>query len=670
MQKPDNQSIKKRVSAVKQQRPFLFDKVKYSKNNLYCIKMNKYLKNTDLRYFYRTLAPVLITFFIFIYIIFYTIVPSFRNFMIEQKKYFLKNTIQTSWHIIDTAYAKYLNRYISEDEAKTEVINTIESLRYGEKMKDYFWISNLDEVLIAHPYRNDLANRETGKLISPSAKKLFREFAAVTENTGENFHYYNWQLYDNPNIIKPKIAYLKRFKPWGWIIGTGLYIDDIEEELQLRISDMVFILIISTLIIIIMSMYSAFQTYKANKNLVEEEFKLQGIFNNSPHFMGLLNTDGSFAKANKTFIDFFQMADYITDKKKIWELLESLKDENIDLFKSIFLECLRGERRKYKTEIIKQNKKVYLDIFVQPLFISSRYAKYLLIEGNDITELVNAHNKLIEMNNELERIVKKRTEKLEKSLKDLKTAQEELIESEKLAALGNLVAGVAHEINTPMGITYTNITYINEKLHELNDMYRENRLSKSFFEDNLNAIIEALSGAIHNIERSSKLIKSFKNVAVDQIVEEKRDFDIKEYLNEVIMSIRPTFKGTNFKIIFDPSGSIYINSYPGIFLQIINNLINNSIQHGFEGRKEGNIDIAVEEDNDKIVINYSDDGIGMEIEELSKIFEPFFTTKRGHGGAGLGMNIVYNLVSKKLDGVISCKSSKNNGTNFIISFPK
>ncbi len=281
-----------------------------------------------------------------------------------------------------------------------------------------------------------------------------------------------------------------------------------------------------------------------------------------------------------------------------------------------------------------------------------------MIEGNDITELINAQNTLINMNNELEKIVKRRTEKLEKSLNDLQKAQDELIESEKLAALGNLVAGVAHEINTPMGITYTNITFINEKLHDLDDMYKENRLSKSFFEDNLSTIIEALSGAIHNIERSSKLIKSFKNVAVDQIVEEKRDFNIIEYLNEVIMSIRPTFKGTNFIINFDPSGELYINSYPGIFLQIINNLINNSIQHGFENRDEGNIFITVEEKDDKIELNYSDDGIGMEIKQLSRIFEPFFTTKRGQGGAGLGMNIVYNLVNKRLEGVISCKSKK------------
>ena len=631
--------------------------------------MKIFFEKTSLKYFSKTLAPVFITFAVFIYIIFFFILPSFRSFMTEQKEYFLKNTIQTYWHIIDTAYDKYRKGAVTEKNAQEEVIEQIEALKYGPEMKDYFWITNTKSELIAHPYKEDFMDPVTGELLNPEAGRLFRSFITATEKTGENFMFYDWHVYGETENIGPKIAYLKRFKPWGWIIGTGLYIGDIETELKSRTEYVILVLLISAVIIISMTMYTALQVYRANMNLVSEELKLQGIFNNSHHFIALLNPDGSLEISNKTSIDFFNIGNYKTEKVKLWDLLESFKDENTDLLKSIFLECLRGETRKYKTEILKDNKKVYLDLFIHPVEMKSRYKRYLMIEGNDITELVNAHNTLVEMNDELERIVKRRTEKLEKSLKDLQKAQDELIETEKLAALGNLVAGVAHEINTPMGITYTNITYINEKLHDLNDMYRENRLSKSFFEENLNTIIEALSGAIYNIERSSKLIKSFKNVAVDQIVEEKRDFNIIEYLNEVIMSIRPTFKGTNFEIHFDHSGELYINSYPGIFLQIINNLINNSIQHGFEGRDKGNINISVQEKDDKIELIYSDDGIGMEIEQLSRIFEPFFTTKRGQGGAGLGMNIVYNLVTKKLEGVISCKSNKNRGTDFIITFP-
>ena len=631
--------------------------------------MNIFFEKTSLKYFSKTLAPIFVTFIVFIYIIFFVIIPSFRSFMTDQKKYFLKNTVQTYWNILDSAYDKYRKGAITEADAKKEVIDTIEALKYGPEMKDYFWITNTDAMLIAHPYKNDFINPLTGELINPEVGKLFKRFIDMTKETGENFLFYDWQVYGIKGNIQPKIAYLKRFKPWGWIIGTGLYIDDIETELKSRTADVIFILFISAIIIISMAMYTALQAYKANTNLVTEELKLQGIFNNSHHFIGLLNPDGSFAISNKSSIDFFNMGNYLSEKVKLWELLESFNDENTDLLKSIFLECLKGKTRKYKTEIIKDRKKVYIDLFIHPVEMKSKHNKYLMIEGNDITELVNAHNTLVEMNNELERLVTRRTEKLEKSLKDLQKAQDELIETEKLAALGNLVAGVAHEINTPMGITYTNITYINEKLHDLDDMYKENKLSKSFFEENLSTIIEALSGAIYNIERSSKLIKSFKNVAVDQIVEEKRDFNIIEYLNEIIMSIRPTFKGTNFEIHFDPSGELYINSYPGIFLQIINNLINNSIQHGFEGREKGNINISVQKKGDKIELNYSDDGVGMEIEQLSKIFEPFFTTKRGRGGAGLGMNIVYNLVTKKLEGVISCKSNKNRGTNFNITFP-
>ncbi len=234
--------------------------------------------------------------------------------MIEQKKYFLKNTIQTSWYIIEKAYADFLNGELSEDDAKIEVVKTIESLRYGSDLKDYFWISNMDTVLIAHPYRKDLVDIESSKLMTPESQELFAEFVRVTEETGETFSFINGSLYGDAENIQPKIAYLKRFKPWGWIIGTGLYLDDIETELKSRTGDVILLLIAMTVIIISMSMYSAFQTYKANKHLIEEELKLQGLFNNSPHFIALLNTDGSIAKVNRTSIEFFNLENYESEK--------------------------------------------------------------------------------------------------------------------------------------------------------------------------------------------------------------------------------------------------------------------------------------------------------------------------------------------------------------------
>ena len=396
----------------------------------------------------------------------------------------------------------------------------------------------------------------------------------ATEKTGENCISYNWQLYDNPEKILPKMAHLKRFKPWNWIIGTGIYIDDIDRELKDTTGNILVILVISTIAVIILSSFSALQTFKVNKGLLSEEIKLEGIFNNSTHFISLLNTDGTIIKANRTSIDYFNLSTNQIENIKIWELFSSFDDHKTDFLKESIIKSSSGEIINYKTDLNRDGVIIHLDIFIKPVFIYNRAIKYLIFEGIDITDLVNTHNELIELNSKLEKIVTKRTEKLEKSLKNLKKAQEELVESEKLAALGNLVAGVAHEINTPMGITYTNITFINEKLHELQDHFNDNTLSKSFFENNLKTIIEALSGAIYNIERSSKLIKSFKNVAVDQIIEEKRRFNIIDYLNEVVLSIRPLFKNTDYSLVFNPEGNIIIESYPGIFLQIINNLVN------------------------------------------------------------------------------------------------
>ncbi len=632
--------------------------------------MNNGFNKTGFKFFYRAITPILLIFLIFIYIIFFSIIPSFRNIMIEQKKYFLVNTVQASWHIIEKQYSKFLNGDISEKEAKEDVIRTFETIRYGSELKDYFWIINTDPVLLAHPYRKDLINLNVNEYDDPAVKKLFRDMIDATEKTGENCISYNWQLYDNPEKILPKMAHLKRFKPWNWIIGTGIYIDDIDRELKDTTGNILVILVISTIAVIILSSFSALQTFKVNKGLLSEEIKLEGIFNNSTHFISLLNTDGTIIKANRTSIDYFNLSTNQIENIKIWELFSSFDDHKTDFLKESIIKSSSGEIINYKTDLNRDGVIIHLDIFIKPVFIYNMAIKYLIFEGIDITDLVNTHNELIELNSKLEKIVTKRTEKLEKSLKNLKKAQEELVESEKLAALGNLVAGVAHEINTPMGITYTNITFINEKLHELQDHFNDNTLSKSFFENNLKTIIEALSGAIYNIERSSKLIKSFKNVAVDQIIEEKRRFNIIDYLNEVVLSIRPLFKNTDYSLVFNPEGNIIIESYPGIFLQIINNLVNNSLQHAFEGRDDGKVVISVSDTENEVLLNFSDNGIGISKKNLKKIFEPFFTTKRGTGGAGLGMNIVYNLVTKSLGGTITCKSSPENGTTFNIIFPK
>ncbi len=277
-----------------------------------------------------------------------------------------------------------------------------------------------------------------------------------------------------------------------------------------------------------------------------------------------------------------------------------------------------------------------------------------------------------EINNnklQLEEEVKVQTQDLRSALESLEDAQDKMIESEKLASLGGMVAGVAHEINTPIGIIVTAASYLHDRTEEIMKSFKDNTLAQTQFADYCENVIGTTSLILSNSRRSSSLISSFKQVAVDQSSEEIRVFKIKDYVHEILTSLHPNFKKTNYIIDVICEKEINVKSYPGAFAQILTNLLLNSIKHGFENMDEGKITIKIEESNHLAYIVYTDNGHGMSEENVKRIYDPFFTTKRGKGGSGLGMHIVYNLITQKLNGSIHCLSSPEKGTTFELNFP-
>jgi len=297
----------------------------------------------------------------------------------------------------------------------------------------------------------------------------------------------------------------------------------------------------------------------------------------------------------------------------------------------------------------------------------------------EFNELGLTYEKLItkikKMNNKLEDKVKQRTAELEESndelqfaIENLKNTQDRLVEAEKMASLGGLVAGVAHEINTPVGIGLTGITHFLRITEDIKKLYTEDYLSKEELEEYLNTSEDLAKLINTNLSRTANLVKSFKQVAVDQTSEEKRVFGIKAYINEVLFSINNITKQTNLQIDVHCNDDITVNSYPGAIAQIITNFIINSIKHGFNDKEEGLITIEVDKTEDEISFVYKDNGKGIKEENMDKVFEPFFTTNRESGGTGLGLNIVYNIVTNSLSGRIKCNSEYGHGVEFVIIF--
>ncbi|BBE31195.1 hypothetical protein OSSY52_13360 [Tepiditoga spiralis] len=317
---------------------------------------------------------------------------------------------------------------------------------------------------------------------------------------------------------------------------------------------------------------------------------------------------------------------------------------------------------KIEVTYINTNNLIYLYVFLLLLlFYFIIHLNFKFFQNN--LKLKFEIKKRIKIENELQKTYKD----LNIAYNNLKVAQSQLIETEKMAALGNLVAGVAHEINTPVGISLTAVSLIKEKSKEIKSEYASNKIKKSEFEEFLNIIAESSLIAESNLNKAAKLVKSFKNVAVDRMSEEKRRFNLKSYIEDVLLSLHTKYKHKNIKINIDIDDKIFINSYPGLFSQIITNFVINSILHGFEKRNSGVINIFAERKGNKLKLIYEDNGIGIKKENMKKIFEPFYTTKRGKGGSGLGLNIVYNIVTQKFNGNITCES--NNGTKFIIFIP-
>ena len=282
-----------------------------------------------------------------------------------------------------------------------------------------------------------------------------------------------------------------------------------------------------------------------------------------------------------------------------------------------------------------------------------------------------------ELNRELEIRVAQRTEdlylaklNLEKNIKVLKETQENLVKSEKLASLGAIVAGVAHEINTPIGNALVTASTIREIVNEFSAQAINGKLTHSALNNFLKLCKEGSQLVESSLLRASELIQSFKQVAVDQSSERRRTFNLSYVIKETLLTLKHTLKNTPYVLETSIADSVVMDSFPGALSQVIINLLNNAVLHGFEGREQGEIRISAElVSTDSIKIHFSDNGNGIGEASIKHIFDPFFTTKFGQGGSGLGLNVVDNIVHRILGGSIKVNSEVGHGTEFIIEIP-
>ena len=292
-------------------------------------------------------------------------------------------------------------------------------------------------------------------------------------------------------------------------------------------------------------------------------------------------------------------------------------------------------------------------------------------------ELIASRNELRQLNEALETRVLERTQELRASNAELNTAlqqiqraQGQLIEAEKLAALGRMVAGLAHELNTPIGNNVMAVSSLRERVEDLAQKLNSGSLTRSALQELLDELQEGLEIAARTGERAAALVSSYKQAAADRKLSQIRRFDLASTLRETLLTLQPMIRQHGVQLLEDYSAGIMIKTDPGALAQVVSNIVTNAIVHGFESRNAGELTLRSRLIQDQSVrIEVIDDGRGIDAENLPHVFEPFFTTRLGQGGSGLGLHLVHRLVTEVLSGKIELESRSGVGTRVIIDLP-
>ncbi|MBA4356921.1 MAG: hypothetical protein C0405_04265 [Desulfovibrio sp.] len=409
---------------------------------------------------------------------------------------------------------------------------------------------------------------------------------------------------------------------------------------------------------------------RAVEELRESEERIRALFNATSDSAILMDTEGVILAINEHGAKRRGLTPEDMTGHYIYDHLPSNAAEIRRL------QTQEAVRTKSPRTFEEEREGFFYSVTISPILDTDGTARQLASFSRDITARKESEETIRRLNEGLEQRVRERTLQLEEANQELKEtleqlthAHKQLVESEKMASLGGLVAGVAHEINTPVGIGVTAASHLESRTKAMLGEYWAGGLKRTSLEEFLRVCDESTRMILSNLRRASDLIRSFKQVAVDRSTEERRVFRLRDYLEEVLLSLRPHLKKSAIAVEVVCAPEIEIDSYPGAFSQILTNLVMNSLVHAYDPGQAGRITISGAVAQGRLHFVFADDGKGIAPEHLDKIFEPFYTTRRGRGGTGLGLHILYNIVTQRLSGTVRCESAPGQGTTFILDMP-
>lgn len=398
------------------------------------------------------------------------------------------------------------------------------------------------------------------------------------------------------------------------------------------------------------------------ENAIATRQDLDNLLLNAPDPMLTIGSDGRIVRANQRAVSFFQQSRDSLLGQQVIQLVPADRSCQQPINCTGYIHWLttkqtKGERIISTVSVNEEQRHVEIALAQT----TTRHDTLTTLTLRDVTEQLQMRAALIAAK-----------ELAEQNLQRQKAMQDELVQAEKMAALGKLVAGVAHEINTPVGIMLTAASHLQSESATISQQLQQEKLGAKQLSAYLQTTVESSDLICNCCNRAAELIQSFKQVAVDQAGAIRRQFDMASYLHEVVQSLKPSFKKRQVSISINCPQGITMDSYPGTVAQVLTNLVLNSLRHAFAEDETGNINITVnqlEQPTAWLEWVYEDDGAGIPTEHQNKVFEPFFTTNRQQGGSGLGLHIVYSCVTQILQGSIVMSSTPDQGTCFIIRMP-
>jgi len=605
----------------------------------------------------RIILPVMLTVVLFIGTIFLLILPILEARMLDDRRVLLRELNQTAWSLLAAYQAKEEAGEISRRDAQTLAIETLRALRYGPESKDYFWINDLQPILIMHPYRPDLEGQDVSDFTDPNGKRLFAEVVKTVRQSAAGFVDYQWQWKDDPQRIVSKISHVKEFKPWGWVVGTGIYVEDVRAEIAAITRRLTKVCLGILAVILLLSWYIIRQSAKGERRrreihlaLRESEHKYRLLAETASEFIIAFDHDGRILYVNRAWVATGGYCPEETSQQSIFELIPADAHET---FKQRVGQLQSGaiQQSLFETELTTAaGAQIPVEVTLV-LLNDDDLALQFFITARDITEKKTAE-------------------------KQARIHHEQLFQADKMATLGTLVSGVAHEINNPVTSIMLNATILQKAWHAVLPILDRHRqgvgdfkvggMTFSVLQDRMPLLLESVADGARRVKVIVEDLKDFSRQSPPQMHDR---IDINLIVNKAIGLLGNLIKQSTrrFESEFGGNIPIFMGNAQKIE-QVIINLIVNACQSLPDRDRGVRIATAFDQVENRIVIQVSDEGCGIPEESLQRIRDPFFTTKREAGGTGLGLAIVDRIV-RDHGGQISFDSTVGQGTTARVFLP-